>query len=165
MQARRKIKQTPVTLLQKMRSVFFINIICIASALFCNCVPAQDLNFFHYSVNEGLPSSQVHDVIQDKYGNLWFSTDQGLSRYDGYNFKNFTTNDGLTDNTIFKFYPQENGEIGCTTFNRSVFFISGPNPVFKPYPFNKILVNIPDQYVSLCLSICKDRSLFMIIVG
>jgi len=132
--------------------------------LFCT-VFAQDINFKHYSVDNGLLGSQVHDIFQDKCGNLWFSTDQGLSRYDGYSFKNYTTADGLTDNTIFKFFPQSNGDIWCTTLNKSVFYIRGNEPVFKPYRFNKILRNVPDNFVSNCLYISNDNSLFMSFVS
>jgi ligand-binding sensor domain-containing protein len=121
----------------------------------------QDLNFIHYSVNDGLLSSQVHDITQDKYGRLWFSTDQGLSSYDGYGFKNFTTRDGLTDNTVFKFYPQANGDIWCTSFNKSVFSISGNDPVFKPYPYNDLLLALPDAYVTNSLFVSMDNLLFM----
>ncbi|MDP1799871.1 MAG: two-component regulator propeller domain-containing protein [Bacteroidota bacterium] len=137
----------------------------IVNLLYARNICAQDLNFTHYSVDNGLPSSQVHDIIQDKYGNLWFSTDQGLSSYNGYRFKNFTTNDGLTDNIIFKFYPQTNGEIWCTTFNKSVFYISGSEPVFKPYLFNKTLVSIPDHFITNCLYLSQDRSLYMSIIN
>jgi ligand-binding sensor domain-containing protein len=131
----------------------------------CSYAIAQDLNFVHYSVNDGLPSSQVHDITQDKYGYLWFSTDQGLSRYDGYSFKSYTTSDGLTDNVTFKFYPQENGDIWCTTFNKSIFRISNKDPVFKPYPFNQTLLNIPDNFVTNCIYLSKDGSLYMSLVN
>lgn len=34
---------------------------------------------------------------QDTRGYLWIGTDNGLSRYDGTEFKNFTTADGLSN--------------------------------------------------------------------
>lgn len=122
---------------------------------------AQELKFTHYSVDNGLPSSQVHDIIQDKRGYLWFTTDGGLSRYDGYSFKNYTTPDGLTDNSLFKFFPQENGDIWLTTLNKSTFCISGSGPTFKPYKFNKLLRNLPDNFVACALYVSKDSCLWM----
>ena len=60
--------------------------------------------FMHYSPENGLPSSQVYQVLQDKKGYLWFATDHGVCKYNGYEFKTFTTADGLTDNTVFKIF-------------------------------------------------------------
>jgi ligand-binding sensor domain-containing protein len=38
----------------------------------------------NYSTNDGLPSPEVYTVIQDSKGYLWFGTDNGVSRFDGY---------------------------------------------------------------------------------
>ena len=41
------------------------------------------------TIRDGLSSDYVTDVIQDKYGFMWFATDDGLNRYDGYQFTIF----------------------------------------------------------------------------
>jgi len=41
----------------------------------------------------------------------------GVSRFDGYNFKNYSTADGLADNTIFKFYEDYKGRIWFHSFS------------------------------------------------
>lgn len=137
-------------------------LITILSILLSN-IHAQQLNFEHYSVDKGLPGSQVFDITQDKKGNLWFATDQGISKYNGYSFENYTTKDGLTDNMVFKFHPQANGEIWCTTFNRSVFCIIENS--FKPYSYNKILTQLLDRFVPSCIYLSKDSSFFMSVVA
>lgn len=45
-----------------------------------------------YSVDDGLPTNLVKDVQQDKRGFMWFATDAGLVRFDGYRFQTFTHN-------------------------------------------------------------------------
>jgi ligand-binding sensor domain-containing protein/signal transduction histidine kinase len=47
------------------------------------------LHFERFYVENGLPSNWVLDIIQDKDGYLWITTEAGLSRYDGYTFKVF----------------------------------------------------------------------------
>ena len=42
--------------------------------------------FTHLSVDDGLPQASVLQVLQDRRGFLWFGTQEGLSRYDGYRF-------------------------------------------------------------------------------
>lgn len=56
----------------------------------------------HYTVKDGLPSNVVYDLFQDSKGYMWFMTDQGISRFDGTEFKNYSSNDGLPDNDIFR---------------------------------------------------------------
>lgn len=48
------------------------------------------LCFRHLKVEDGLAQSTVTHLIQDSKGFMWFATLDGLSRYDGYRFRNFT---------------------------------------------------------------------------
>jgi len=41
----------------------------------------------HISLEHGLSQSSVYCILQDSKGFLWFATEEGLNRYDGYNFK------------------------------------------------------------------------------
>ncbi len=58
---------------------------------FINILVAQNYNlsFKRISIEQGLSQSSVEDVYQDEQGFLWFGTQDGLNRYDGYNFKIF----------------------------------------------------------------------------
>ena len=42
--------------------------------------------FKHYGINQGLPTSSVKVITQDKVGYLWVGTTSGLYRFDGYEF-------------------------------------------------------------------------------
>jgi ligand-binding sensor domain-containing protein len=42
--------------------------------------------FTHLSVDDGLSQSSVMQILQDRKGLLWFGTQEGLNRYDGYRF-------------------------------------------------------------------------------
>ena len=42
-----------------------------------------------FDINAGLPHNEINDIEKDDAGYLWIATDNGLSRYDGYNFINF----------------------------------------------------------------------------
>lgn len=76
---------------------------------------AQKFNIKTYSVNEGLPSSNVYDVHTDEKGYLWFATAYGIVRYDGSDYKQFGVNDGLKDAIIYDIYFEPDGENWVST--------------------------------------------------
>lgn len=57
----------------------------------------QNPTFNHLGTNDGLSNSTVNSILQDDDGFLWFCTDSGLNRFDGYSFKTYGQN--LTDST------------------------------------------------------------------
>ena len=61
---------------------------------------SQKMNLQKFSVKEGLIQSTVKKIEQDSYGNLWLSTNNGLSRFNGKSFENYTTTNGLPSNEI-----------------------------------------------------------------
>ncbi len=49
--------------------------------------PYATLHFEHLSIEQGLSQSTVRVILQDGFGFMWFGTDDGLNRYDGYQFR------------------------------------------------------------------------------
>jgi ligand-binding sensor domain-containing protein len=43
----------------------------------------------NYLVEEGLPHNVINQILQDKKGFIWLATYNGISKYDGYTFKNY----------------------------------------------------------------------------
>ena len=73
---------------------------------FFTVVASSQIYYFdNYSVSEGLAQSKVFAFIQDRNDYIWMGTEGGVSRFDGINFENFTSEDGLALNgvrTIFE---------------------------------------------------------------
>jgi ligand-binding sensor domain-containing protein len=72
---------------------------------------AQELSHILYTVRDGLPGSNVYQCLQDRSGFMWFCTNQGVSRFDGKTFRNFSKEDGLPDNEILKLYLDAYGNV------------------------------------------------------
>jgi len=51
--------------------------------------PSAAIHFEHLAIEQGLSQSTVAAIIQDRFGFMWFGTDDGLNRYDGYQFTIF----------------------------------------------------------------------------
>lgn len=46
----------------------------------------EPIKFVHIGLNEGLSQSTIFGITQDKQGNMWFATYNGLNKYNGYDF-------------------------------------------------------------------------------
>ncbi|MFC1879150.1 two-component regulator propeller domain-containing protein [Chloroflexota bacterium] len=92
-------------------------------------VDPQRASFEHLTPAESLSSPVVSTVLQDSQGYLWFGTEWGLNRYDGYDFKVYTNKLGdpasLSFDSIRALYEDSTGILwvggsgGLDRFNRS----------------------------------------------
>lgn len=81
-----------------MRRILFAALVCAPLCLF-----AQG-NFVlrSYAAAQGVPQSQINGMIEDANGYLWLATyGGGVARFDGQNFKVYTTLDGLLSNIVY----------------------------------------------------------------
>jgi ligand-binding sensor domain-containing protein len=66
-----------------------------AFALFCVAALADQLPTRIYTTADGLAGNTIDRIVRDSHGYLWFCTREGLSRFDGYQFRNFGAAQGL----------------------------------------------------------------------
>ncbi len=117
-------------------------------------VDGQEFEYKLFNATDGLPSNTVYAAFQDSKGFIWFTTESGVSRFDGYNFKNFTVTDGLSDNEVFGAFEDSKGRIWFRTFNGKVSYWykgriinSEIDPGLKPLnTSSKIMTIIEDKY-------------------
>jgi ligand-binding sensor domain-containing protein/signal transduction histidine kinase len=73
------------------------------------------LRFEHLGLEQGLPQETVKTVLQDRAGFMWFGTQGGLNRYDGYRIRVFRNDPGdgasLPDNYIQASYEDPDGRL------------------------------------------------------
>jgi ligand-binding sensor domain-containing protein len=101
---------------------------------------AQSFKYKHFDVDDGLPSSQVFSAFQDKEGYMWFTTDNGLSRFDGYSFQNFSTKDGIIDNTILSGTVAQDSSILFFTLSSGFFWYkNGQFYKIKSKAYNRLI--------------------------
>jgi len=77
-------------------------------------------NFVSYSKLQGLRHDQIRSMIQDKMGNIWLGTDDGLTKYDGKYFSHYTTEQGLNNNLILSVFQDRKGNLWFGTFRGGV---------------------------------------------
>lgn len=107
----------------------------------------NNLNFDFYSQEHGLSNNQIHCILQDKKGWMWFGTSQGVCRYDGYKFTVFKNDPddsaSLKGNLVRTIFEDRKGQLwigtengGLNKFNREKenfehLFYSGEQNVLK----------------------------------
>lgn len=71
--------------------------------------------YVHYGTENGLRGKEIYHILKDSKGYMWFGTDMGLARYDGYQFTNYSIGDGLTDNDILGLREDSKGRLWLMT--------------------------------------------------
>ena len=106
-----------------MKKFYFIVIIFSAflgfSAAAEDALP-DDIRFEHMGTSEGLSSSSVSKIIQDRQGLLWFGTQSGLNRFDGYSIKRYEHDpfdkNSLSHNLIQTMYYEDDDVLWLGTY-------------------------------------------------
>ncbi len=77
------------------------------------------VRFEPISIEQGLSQSSVVAILQDRKGFLWFGTDNGLNRYDGYDFRIFRNDpsdpDSIGDSKIVTLLEDSLGRLWVGT--------------------------------------------------
>ncbi len=86
----------------------------------------KDGTFIYYTEKDGLPNEMIYEIIQDKKGNIWFSTNRGLAVFDKKTkiVRSFDVGDGLQGlefNNGASFFSKK-GEIFFGGYNGINFF-------------------------------------------
>ncbi len=77
---------------------------------------AQQNYFKHFGLENGLPQSQVFDVLSDSRGFIWVGTrGGGIARFDGNDFTIFNTKQGLANNFVNCLYEDRNHQLWVGT--------------------------------------------------
>jgi len=97
-----------------------VNILLFALAFpaFCN---SQNLQFDHIGTQEGLSQMNVTCIMQEVRGFIWIGTDDGLNRYDGYQFTTYhhnpKDNNSLSSNFVSDIKQDKEGNLWIATKN------------------------------------------------
>ncbi|MBI4930312.1 MAG: SpoIIE family protein phosphatase [Bacteroidetes bacterium] len=99
-----------------MKKVFLSSVFCLLFSLFCF---SQDVKFSRIGSDEGLSQASVNCILQDSKGYMWFGTQDGLNKYNGYEmivYKNDPSDsNSLSSNYIECLYEDRKGTIWIGT--------------------------------------------------
>src|ERR1700682_4467480 len=76
---------------------------------------AERLPLRTYTTADGLAHNVINRIVRDSRGFLWFCTEEGLSRFDGYTFTNYGVSEGLPHPTVNDLLQTRSGDYWVAT--------------------------------------------------
>src|ERR1039458_4862733 len=107
---------------------------------------SQDVKFTRIGSEQGLSQASVNCILQDKKGYLWFGTQDGLNKYDGYGMVVYkhdaSDTNSLSDNWIECLYEDSKGIIWVGTHDGG---LNAYNPMLKKFTHYQTELNNPNS--------------------
>jgi hypothetical protein len=116
------------------------------------CLIAELLPIRSYSTADGLAADRIDKIVADVHGFIWFCTPEGLSRFDGYRFKNFGVAEGLPHRAVNTLLETRSGEYLVGTDGGLCRFRPGGDGKFTTYlPGN-------NRYENVVIALTEDSA-------
>lgn len=114
------------------------------SVLLCQNLKAQVFEpvFRNYTANDGLTSSQIYQIKQDSKGYVWFATDNGISRFDGNEFTNYSYANGLCVRILFGIYEDPFERIWFYSYSGALVYFDHKDKQMHCPEFNSELIEL-----------------------
>jgi len=97
----------------------------------------DNLRFSNLSVEQGLSQSTVNTILQDRTGYLWFGTQDGLNKYDGFTFTIYrhdaSDSTSISDNWISSIFEDSKGVMWICTYSGGLNRYDPENECFIRY--------------------------------
>ena len=92
--------------------------------LFAQKNTQYEFKFETLSIKDGLSQGMINAITQDRYGFMWFATNDGLNRFDGYNFTIYKNNvedtNSIAGNFIRFLFEDSKGRLWIATANNGL---------------------------------------------
>jgi ligand-binding sensor domain-containing protein len=133
--------------------------------LFCACAlglifraaAQEDINFTSLTTKDGLSSNTVNVILKDKFGLLWFGSDDGLDKFDGTNVKAYRHKPGdstsLRANEILSLHEDKAGNLWIGTSGGALSLYDRKKDAFINFPWGNNPNTIRHNVVR---TVCSD---------
>ncbi len=98
-----------------------------------------------YTTADGLAQNLIYEIVPDPLGFVWFCTEQGLSRFDGYQFTNYGIDQGLPDKRVWDVLITKAGDRWVATSRGLCRFVPDPSKRTDPSKFFTLEWTGPDD--------------------
>ncbi|MBO9684795.1 MAG: hypothetical protein J7502_19345, partial [Flavisolibacter sp.] len=140
-----------------MRTKYSILLIICTILLTSQIAAQEEINFTALTTKNGLSSNTVNTILKDRFGLMWFGTDDGLDRFDGTNFTIYRHNplnpSSLRSNEILSLHEDKEGNLWVGTSGGSLSLYDRKKDAFINFPSGNGTNAISNNVIN---SICSD---------
>jgi ligand-binding sensor domain-containing protein len=108
-------------------------------------VTAQRLFWKNINTDQGLPGNEVYDILQDHHGYMWFATNHGMARFNGYTFWQPTDTSSFSGLESFTPTEDASGRIWFTRLDGSLWYIE--NDTIRAWEHNAVTAPFRKKYM------------------
>ena len=117
----------------------------------------KEINFTSLTTKDGLSSNTVNAILKDRYGIIWFATDDGLDKFDGTHFTVYRHKAGdpasLGANEILSLHEDKAGNLWVGTSGGSLSLYDRKKDAFSAIPSGWAPNSITSNVIR---AICSD---------
>ncbi|MEO7766168.1 MAG: two-component regulator propeller domain-containing protein, partial [Ferruginibacter sp.] len=110
---------------------------CLLGLAFLATSQQKQINFTSLTTEDGLSSNNVNTILKDRYGLVWFATDDGLDKFDGTRFSVYRHKPGdsasLQSNEILSLHEDKKGNLWVGTSGGSLSLYNRKKDCFSHY--------------------------------
>lgn len=130
--------------------LFIVGIISSASS-------QEEIKFTSLTIKDGLSSNIVPAILKDRYGFMWFGTEDGLDKFDGTNFKVYRNktkdSSSLQSNEILSLHEDRTGNLWVATSGGSLSLYDRKKDAFINFPAGEKPGLIANNVI---MDVCSD---------
>lgn len=150
------VRSTKATVVQFLVLIFSLLFTMLSASIYPQ---KQRLDFQQVGFDQGLASLYVQSIFQDNVGYMWFLTDLGLYKYDGYNFTLYklpVNGQVITGNMPGTIAQDKQGNFWICSINGGVEKFNPELGTYTNYLIDK--EQPPTSYVNTVLEVLIDRN-------
>jgi len=140
----------------------YLVLFMLLAAGYIQALPQSVFKFSRFTPTAGLSQSNVTCILQDHLGLMWIGTQNGLNKYDGYQFTIFrfnpTDSNSLPNNHIKSIVEDGSGTLWIGTWGGGLVRYNRKLDKFKRYTHKP--AGLSDDYVS-CLQLDRNGRLWI----
>ncbi len=134
-------------------------LLALFASLLLTALNAQHPAWRNYTTADGLPSNEIYAMLQDSRGFLWFGTDLGLCRFNGYEFTRPVDTSAAVASPVFQIVEDARGRIW---FNHLDELWIVENDTVRPWPYNDLLKAFESKSrLTLRFAVGKDGAVWI----
>jgi diguanylate cyclase (GGDEF)-like protein len=106
----------------------------LLACFFASHAYPSEMRFSRITIEQGLQQETIRSVYQDQRGFIWIATEEGLSRFDGFNFKHFISDknkpDSISDDVVTDIKGSGDGGLWVATFGGGLNYFDPTKEAF-----------------------------------